>query len=249
MEADERLQRHARYGYLSVDPMPSEAEIEAYYRSRYYEEMQSSDRRLREDARAEAEVERQWMRDCFHADVADALRRHAPEGPVLDVGAGLGELVDSLQGYGFEVRGLEPSGTAVEFARARGLSMINATLESYAEAGDSETTYAAVLLANILEHVRDPMAMISQCAALLKPGGVLMVRVPNDFSEIQEHARAAVGAEKWWVKLPDHLHYFSFDSLEALLVDHSFSLLERTADFPMELFLLMGDDYIGRSDV
>jgi hypothetical protein len=48
----------------------------------------------------------------------------------------------------------------------------------------------------------------------------------------------------WWVAPPFHLNYFSFRSLERLLERCRFSVVGRDATFPMEWFLLMGENYV-----
>ena len=40
-------------------------------------------------------------------------------------------------------------------------------------------------LGNILEHVVDPIDLLQKCKVLLAKSGVLRVKVPNDFSELQ----------------------------------------------------------------
>ncbi|NWJ29659.1 hypothetical protein HX850_01900 [Marine Group I thaumarchaeote] len=45
-------------------------------------------------------------------------------------------------------------------------------------------------------------------------------------------------------KLPDHVNYFNFKSLEKILTKTGFELFHKDATFPLELFLLMGFDYI-----
>lgn len=52
----------------------------------------------------------------------------------------------------------------------------------------------------------------------------------------------------WWVCF-DHINYFSASSLNKLLAKTGFQLLYSTITFPMELFILMGEDYIGNPDV
>jgi hypothetical protein len=52
-----------------------------------------------------------------------------------------------------------------------------------------------------------------------------------------------LGGEPWWVAVPDHVNYFDHASIGALVERAGFEIVQRSADFPMELFLLMGDDY------
>lgn len=57
--------------------------------------------------------------------------------------------------------------------------------------------------------------------------------------------RTACGYEPWWVAPPHHINYFDFDSLSKLLTVCGFEVIEREATFPIDMFLLMGDNYIG----
>ena len=82
---------------------------------------------------------------------------------------------------------------------------------------------------------------------MLEPGGVICVTVPNEFSPLQIAGRAAVGAHDWWVAPPHHLNYFNFDSLTGLLTRSGFAARARTTSFPMEAFLMMGENYVERS--
>jgi hypothetical protein len=68
--------------------------------------------------------------------------------------------------------------------------------------------------------------------------------VPNDFSPLQAAAKSALGSGEWWVAPPHHLNYFDFDSLSALLARLGLKEAERTTIFPMEAFLLMGENYL-----
>ena len=96
----------------------------------------------------------------------------------------------------------------------------------------------------MLEHLADPVGTLQLAHELLRPGGVLCLTVPNDFSPMQRAARDAKGQAPWWIAPPHHLNYFDFDSLEALVTRLGFTPVERLTSFPMEVFLLMGDDYV-----
>jgi len=92
--------------------------------------------------------------------------------------------------------------------------------------------------------VPDPASIVAICRSLIRPGGSLCIRVPNDFTEIQEAAASAEQIDRWWVAVPDHINYFDFASLRALLVQLEMEVTHEQGDFPMELFLLMGDNYV-----
>ncbi|MEO7054133.1 MAG: methyltransferase domain-containing protein, partial [Rhizomicrobium sp.] len=96
-----------------------------------------------------------------------------------------------------------------------------------------------------LEHIPDPAHLIGLAHALLEPGGMICINVPNDFSPLQIAGMTAAGTNDWWVAPPHHLNYFDFESLSALLQRLGFDLTARTTSFPMEAFLMMGENYVG----
>lgn len=243
------------YGYRRLDPIPDNQELARFYQSHYYH-------LIRKGGRAhelkhlmaggeEADRERRWLERTVYADIAYALETHAPGRRVLDVGCGTGEALEFLKGKGFTTVGVEPSAEASTTAARRGIDVENMTLEEYVEhrreVGGPNVD--AVLLLCVLEHVPDPASTIQAARALLSPGGLIGIRVPNDFNEIQRIARAQLAKQPWWIAVPDHINYFTFDSLGAFLDQLGFDVVYRQGDFPMEMFLLMGDDYVGHEDV
>ncbi len=77
------------------------------------------------------------------------------------------------------------------------------------------------------------------------PPRVVCIHVPNDFNPLQLAARDELGKPDWWVAPPYHINYFNFGSLERLLDACGFDPVRRDATFPVEWFLLMGEDYVG----
>src|SRR6478752_10472256 len=65
--------------------------------------------------------------------------------------------------------------------------------------GDSPGGFEVVVLADVLEHLDDPVDAIDHCAGLLRPGGVLCVVTPDPSS-----LTAKVAGARWWGYLPAH---------------------------------------------
>jgi len=141
---------------------------------------------------------------------AAVLWLHARErGRLLDVGCGNGQFLARMRELGWEVMGVEPDPEAVRIARERfGLEVVQGTLE---EAGLSEGSFDVITMNHVIEHVPDPVATLSECRRLLRPGGKLIVVTPNTRSL----GRRLFG-EHWrgW-EVPRHLFVFSPRSLRA----------------------------------
>lgn len=105
------------------------------------------------------------------AAAADAGRR------LLDVGAAKGRFVEMARDAGWSVKGVEPSAYAGQVARARGLDVFLGTLE---QSGLPPDSFDAVHSSHVLEHVPEAVDLLKQMHRILRPGGVVMIEVPNE---------------------------------------------------------------------
>jgi 2-polyprenyl-3-methyl-5-hydroxy-6-metoxy-1,4-benzoquinol methylase len=243
------------HGYTRLDPIPEQGELSRFYQSAYYDLVRKGNRFPEMTTLlaggAEAEAERSWQNKTLFADVAHLLATYAPSRRVLDVGAGFGNLMSQLKTHGFETVGIEPSESGTKDARGQGLAVHCGELKDFTGAGAATlgAPFGAVTMMNVLEHVPDPFELIRQASSLLIERGVLCIRVPNDFSPLQKAANPLAERQRWWIAVPDHINYFDFGSLSELLAAAGFDTLYAQGDFPMELFILMGDDYSASSEV
>ena len=89
----------------------------------------------------------------------------------------------------------------------------------------------------------------AQLHKILKPNGIICVEVPNDFNELQETLVKQQNKESWWISTPDHINYFNVHSLKQLFEKNKYDVILTESSFPVELFPLMGEDYIGNPDI
>ena len=111
-------------------------------------------------------------------------------------------------------------------------------------------TFDLVVLKNVLEHVIEPINFLKQISdKYMHKGSILQIEVPNEFNNFQIAAQKTHNLNEWWVAPPAHLNYFSVKSLKK--TGKSVDLIPRDirASFPMELFLLMGHDYVRNSSL
>jgi SAM-dependent methyltransferase len=145
----------------------------------------------------------------------DAIERHAPRGRMLEVGCGHGLLLDEARRRGWAVEGLELADASRKHARRLGLEVRDETLE------DAEGTYGAVVLADVLEHLDDPVAALRQIAGLLAPGGVTLIVTPDPASRT-----AKLAGSRWWGYLPSHTYLIPHATLRGLLRDAGLETVE-----------------------
>lgn len=221
-------------GFSHIVPLPAPEALEREYRENYYGEEKPT-------YLAHAGEDQDWAK-LAQTDRLEALARLLPANRrrLLDVGSGPGFFVKTAVEQGWRAEGIEPSRQAVAHARSMGLAITEGFFG--AESAKKLGRFDAVHMNNMLEHVPDPVDLIVAARDLLEPGGVLCVGVPNDFSPLQS-AAAASGMAQWWVAPLHHLNYFDFDSLTRVLQRLGLRVAERHTSFPMEAFLLMGEDY------
>ena len=166
---------------------------------------------------------------------------------ILDVGCGNGKLLKVFKENGWETCGIEPSSQAFSKEDKKELNIICRTFENVNF--KSLGVFDAVMLSFILEHISSPIELLKKIHPILREGGVICIEVPNDFNELQEVLVKQLGKERWWIVIPDHINYFSIDSLSKLVERIGFKKLLAEGSFPVEIFALMGEDYIGNPAV
>lgn len=230
-------------GFKHLNPIPSKEEIKEFYERQYYQE------KIPKLLDPEREAKGLQWSNLWYRDRLLILDKYigSKSKRLLDVGCGNGFFLKFMSENGWEVFGIEPSPKASEYACCLGLNVFDTTLEEFG--GDKWFGYFdAINLKCVLEHVPNPMEILEICKSLLKDSGIMCVKVPNDFNILQLQVHKS-GKPQWWVAIPDHINYFDFHSLEKLLEGLYFEIILRTADFPMELFLLMGENYLGNDEV
>jgi 2-polyprenyl-3-methyl-5-hydroxy-6-metoxy-1,4-benzoquinol methylase len=129
-------------------------------------------------------------------------------GSLLDVGCGAGEFLDVARSRGWTVAGLDPVPDAAARARElRGLPVATTTLEGY---GSPERRFDVVSALHVLEHVPDVNAFLRALAAWVRPGGHVLIEVPNYASLARRRLLT-----NWAMLRPlEHLTHFTPDTLQ-----------------------------------
>ena len=170
---------------------------------------------------AERRFAHSWTPSRFDLPRAARLRQiliGRPEGRVLDVGCYDGAFTTRV--IDGPVIGVDISHSALGSARARGLTVALAQLESGLPFGDG--TFGTVIAAEIIEHVFDTQAVVDELARVVRPGGWLAMTTPN-LVALSGRAQLVLGRSPHNVEFDasdgtsGHIRYFTFDTLEVLL--------------------------------
>jgi SAM-dependent methyltransferase len=247
MEKHYKVINDPMYGYLRVDPVPSQEEVEQYYKEEFY----SSTYKSFNDSSLEIQKEEQdFFNSRWDAICARCLEHFGRVGGVslFDIGFGFAQALLYFRDKGLDVSGLEPSPEGATYAKGQGLDVFQASIEDFSCVGSRR--FDVVTLLNVLEHLRSPVDTLRNIRnLLLKPGGLLVIDVPNEFNDFQMVANEEYGLNEWWVCPPNHINYFSATNLSQVLDLCGYEVRYREASFPLEVFLLFGDVYVGNGDL
>lgn len=234
LTTDPRLRRH-ELGFLELVNKPTKEELLSYYQNQYY---QNESGGYRKDY-PELEHKVINLRIAQRVSQISFFRGDAP-GSLLDVGCGEGFVLSHFASLGWSVFGLD-------FSKA-GIQRMNPEYSPYVAQGDvfelldkeiqANQNYDLVWLGNVLEHVLDPIALLHSLRKLVSSNGLLLVTVPNDGNRYHEYLyQNGKIPERWWIAIPDHISYFTSDSLKHTVERCGWDCLAIHGDFPIDWFL------------
>ena len=205
-----RLVRCRHCGLIYQNPMLSFAELSAHYPHNYLPYKKT------------AALPPSWKRITHNHATRRQCRRvmhhHPQAGRLLDVGCATGLFLQAMRHYGWQVTGVEPNAEAAAYGRdTLGLDIFVGTL---AEVTFPAQAFDVVTLWDVLEHVHDPKATLAEISRLLRPGGLLVVSLPNPTS-----VEARLFGDYWigWER-PRHLYLFTPALIQCYLERAGFTM-------------------------
>lgn len=150
-------------GFVYVNPRPKANALKDFYTDYHRKRI------------GEPLLWKPYMQKVFTKS-ANLLDKLCPQkGRILDIGCGYGFFLEEATKRGWEAEGIDLSEDCVAFAKKRGLKAELALPEDIKE----KNCYDAITMFYVLEHLPDPLATLRTIKKLLKPGGVLLLRVPH----------------------------------------------------------------------
>jgi 2-polyprenyl-3-methyl-5-hydroxy-6-metoxy-1,4-benzoquinol methylase len=223
-------------GHYRLHPSPPNDDLVRYYAEKYYQDAKGS------YSATYNELDKKYM------EIGFKLRAHQAEQALgrkpatfLDVGCGEGWELANWASENAKVVGIDASEFGVEkhnptFLENLLVGPIDQQLESLRMRGE---LFDLIYLGNVLEHLSDPSEALQQCIPLLGNEGIIQIRVPNDFSDLQlALADSGRAKDRYWIAVPDHLSYFNRESLLTYCESHGLSQLASFASFPIDWFIV-----------
>ena len=174
-------------------------------------------------------LSRDWR---FYKGMLSRIVATSEPGPILDLGAGCGYLVETIHRWGLECVGLEGSDNAVKIARQR-CPEIDIRQFLLSEPLPFKCNYFSTVIMNqVIEHLEPSVAnsCISEVFRVLRPGGALIVFSPSRFNKCEK------------LEDPTHIHMYSPGELRSFLSSKGLTgILPEDSPLP-----LLGNSRLGR---
>jgi 2-polyprenyl-3-methyl-5-hydroxy-6-metoxy-1,4-benzoquinol methylase len=157
--------------------------------------------------------------DYYYAQLKALISQKARPGKILDVGCNRGQFLDIL-GDRWDRHGVELAPHFAEQARRKyGDNVFHGSLENYPPAGEP---FDVVTVMDVLDHSPEPVEELRRVNRLLRPGGLVVVKVHNISC-----LWARVVKDRFYAFIPPyHLHYFDRETLGRTLQAAGFRVAE-----------------------
>lgn len=194
------LSRCSSCNFLFTNDYPSEADSARYYESEDY--ISHSDSSLSLFDKAYQEVRSHMLKKKKNLVIKSTGLR---TGKIMDIGSGTGHFLSVMKASGWQTEGIEINDKARDYAREN-LNIDTNPPDKTALFPDN--SFDCITLWHVLEHFHDPFRYMAEIKRLLKPGGILLVALPNCSSCDASHYG------KYWAAfdVPRHLWHFDPDT-------------------------------------
>jgi 2-polyprenyl-3-methyl-5-hydroxy-6-metoxy-1,4-benzoquinol methylase len=204
---------------LMRNPQPSDAQLAAIYTDTYFLGTLPTGQAAAEAFESEVHALKR-LTAAGYLDRVEAYRGWTPETrkgkKLLEIGSGLGNMLLEARARGYAVTGVEYAEASVARANAR-LGEDLVVQGTVASAPLAEGAFDVCVFADVIEHTRDPLAVVARAWDLLAPGGTLFVATPS-----LDSWSARLMRQSWMEFKAEHLFYFDSRTLESLLVRAGF---------------------------
>jgi SAM-dependent methyltransferase len=156
-------------------------------------------------------------------------------GRALEVGPGYACYAQLFQMFGMEYWANEMGqGSAAFLTRNFGARIVAGALDEIPDSLDA--SFELIFSKDSFEHHPDPLASIRRCCRLLRPGGHLVITVPN----LHSKSLQTQSVTHPYFAFPPHLNYFTRKSFERVLGSEGMQSIEiRTFSFQSEIHYCM----------
>lgn len=151
------------------------------------------------------------LRFLYNLRVRSWVRALGRSGTVLELGCSNGWMLNAFRQQGWQVIGIERTPAALSFTKSKlNLPVFVGSLDAL----HPNSYFDLIIMFQVLEHLPDPLATLHKCAQLIRPGGILIIGVPN----LDSWQSRFSGPHWLHLDVPRHLFHFSPQSISYALM-------------------------------
>ena len=166
-----------------VSPRLNDAALEELYADEYYSEMFNKAMIPFFDKRKEL-IGRSKYGQVI--DSLNSIRQNQSNSlRVLDIGAGIGEVVSVFSDYGHDCEAVEVNGAAIEHLKNIGIKVFEDSFFNY----NSNGKFDVIMAWGVIEHITDPSLFLDKVYSMLNPSGVFVSEVPHSQSVLVDYCQ------------------------------------------------------------
>jgi SAM-dependent methyltransferase len=148
-------------------------------------------------------------------------KRYPQRGKLLEVGSGLGYLLDYFKKDGWATTGVEPNRGMCRYAQK--VLGVDAIPEILPDAKFADASFDAVLMMHVIEHVPDPTDTLAEIHRVLRPGGTLVMETPR----YDTLTFKLLGRRERSVSCDGHIYFFTSDTLARIATKTGYSVIRQ----------------------
>ena len=172
-----------------------------------------------------------WLKIQRHRLRFKAFRKYRPTGKLFDLGVGWGHFLLTAKLLGYETEGIEISEMPYTYATED--LKLNVRHIDFFDMDVADESYDIITMWDVLEHIDDCDRVIEKCNRMLKPGGLLVIQVPQIDSYFARKYK-----ENWKMISLDHVNYFSRKTISNILGQYGFKVNKIKSSLEIKLFIM-----------
>ena len=217
-------------------PIPSKKDLDNFYEKQFYES------KRKKDYFSNQKRQNKWWDKIFLNRLErfeDIIKK---KGSIIDIGCGPGFFIKTAQKNGWKAYGIDPSPSVIKIAKQK-LKLKNVKIMDYQDLVYEKKKYDIIYSNGVIEHIADPKKFLNILYKILKKRGILFLSAANDFN-IFQYMSLKTTKKPWWIVPPEHINYFRVSDINKVFNKKKFKIKYLNTTFPIEVFLLMGDNYV-----
>jgi 2-polyprenyl-3-methyl-5-hydroxy-6-metoxy-1,4-benzoquinol methylase len=171
-----------------------------------------------------------WVKIQRHKLRFKFIRKFVKSGKLFDLGAGWGHFMLAGKELGYDVYGVEISEQPYLYC-VNDLKLPVDHIDFFQM--DESKKFDIITMWDVLEHIDKADDFVDKCARLTKPGGYLVLQVPQIDSFIAKRQE-----DSWTMMGLDHVNYFGRDTITRLLAGKGFEVVKIKSSFEIKMFIM-----------